>query len=183
MIYKKQSSTPILGIMNSWWCHSGYVTLPQSSRVLWMSYSSHIWGSLYFCSLRIFLSIQKNRSIIYWTYESHLNTLQEHEFYVKTSKCTFDKTTVEYLGHIISKEGVQIDEIKIRAVQGWPWPRTITKLRGFLGLTRYYRKFVKNYGTFTQSLTKMIKKEVSNGMSRESKHSNNWKRQWPHHPY
>ena len=57
-----------------------------------------------------------------------------NKFYAKRSKCTFGKEElVDYLGHKISKEGVQVDPSKIKAIMEWPKPDNISKLRGFLG--------------------------------------------------
>jgi hypothetical protein len=64
------------------------------------------------------------------------------KFYVKRSKCTFSQEELEYLGHIISRVGVATDPRKTQAMRDWPTLTNVTKLRGFLGLTRYYRKFV-----------------------------------------
>jgi hypothetical protein len=52
---------------------------------------------------------------------------------------------VEYLGHIVSHEGVKVDPNKIKYMKEWSIPKTLKKLRGLLGLTGYYRNFVKNY--------------------------------------
>jgi hypothetical protein len=71
-----------------------------------------------------------------------LQILQDNEFYVKTSKCSFAQTELEYLGHIVSAQGVATDPKKTQAMQEWPRPTNVTELRGFLGLTGYYRKFV-----------------------------------------
>ena len=73
------------------------------------------------------------------------------------SNCTFGKE-VDYLGHIILKEGVKVDPSKIKAIIEWPKPNNISKLRGFLGLTGYYRRFVKNYAHKAVPLTYLLKK-------------------------
>ena len=87
-----------------------------------------------------------------------LTILKEHQLFAKMSKCTFGKEEVDYLCHIISKEGVKVDPSKIKAITEWPKPNNISKLRGFLGLIRYYRRFVKNYAHKTTPLRDLLKK-------------------------
>jgi hypothetical protein len=89
-----------------------------------------------------------------------LQLLEEKQLYANPSKCAFGVQEVEYLGHIVSHEGVKVDPNKIKAMREWPIPKTLKKLRGFLGLTGYYRKFVKNYGQIETPLTTLLKKEA-----------------------
>jgi hypothetical protein len=87
-----------------------------------------------------------------------LSLLSQHHLFLKQSKCAFGASEVEYLGHLMGKDGVRVDPKKIEAMQYWPHPKTLKSLHGFLGLTGYYRKFVKNYGKIAAPLTALLKK-------------------------
>ncbi|XP_070020484.1 uncharacterized mitochondrial protein AtMg00860-like [Nicotiana sylvestris] len=87
-----------------------------------------------------------------------LEVLQKEQLYDKLSKCAFGQNKVEYLGHIISGQGVATDLAKIEAMLNWPARKSVKALRGFLGLTGYYRRFVKSYGIISRPLTNLLRK-------------------------
>lgn len=89
-----------------------------------------------------------------------LEVLAKNQLYARMSKCMFACLEVEYLGHIISWGGVKIDPKKILAAQEWPNPKDVKALRGFLGLTSYYRKIVRGYGQIVAPLTTLLKKNA-----------------------
>jgi hypothetical protein len=89
-----------------------------------------------------------------------LEVLRANQLKAKLKKCIFATDQVEYLGHIISAAGVQTDPGKIKEIVEWKAPKTITKLRGFLGLTGYYRRFVKGYATICKPLHEVLKKNA-----------------------
>nr|GEV64019.1 retrovirus-related Pol polyprotein from transposon 297 family [Tanacetum cinerariifolium] len=89
-----------------------------------------------------------------------LQVMREHTLYAKESNYVFGTNSVEYLGHIISARGVATDPKKIEATQAWPVPTKIKQLRGFLGLTRYYKRFIQGYASVSQPLTILLKKNA-----------------------
>lgn len=88
-----------------------------------------------------------------------LSTLTTHHFYLKESKCVFAQPKLNYLGHIISSAGIAPDPDKIQAMVDWPTPTSTTSLRGFLGLTGFYRKFIKGYAHIAAPLTTLLRKD------------------------
>jgi len=87
-----------------------------------------------------------------------LEIMQRDKWHVKLSKCDFAKQKIAYLDHVISAEGVSTDDSKITTIHEWPRPNTLKELRGFLGITGYYRKFIKHYAVISQPLTALLKK-------------------------
>ena len=82
--------------------------------------------------------------------------LSEAGLKLKPSKCEFFKEKIAYLGHIISKEGIETDRKKIISVKLWPKPETVTQVRKFLGFTNYYRKFLYRYAQIAKPLNQLI---------------------------
>eukprot|EP00775_Hariotina_reticulata_P002258 gene2258-2570_t len=84
--------------------------------------------------------------------EAVLNRLQQHKLYCRLHKCHFGLPNVEYLGHIVGENGIRVDPRKVKIVQDWPAPKTQSELRGFLGLTNYFRRFIHAYSSITRPL-------------------------------
>ena len=64
---------------------------------------------------------------------------------LKPSKCEFFKSQIAYLGHIVSKDGIETDSKKLTTIKEWPIPKTVTEVQSFLGFTNYYCKFIPKY--------------------------------------
>ena len=93
------------------------------------------------------------------TFEEHLERLQsvfsrlhEHGLKLKPSKCHLFRTSVKYLGHVISEDGVETDPDKITALKNWPTPTNHQEVRSFLGFAGYYRRFIAGYSKIAKPL-------------------------------
>ncbi|KAK3566144.1 hypothetical protein QTP86_028465, partial [Hemibagrus guttatus] len=86
-----------------------------------------------------------------------LSRLQQHHLYVKLEKCEFHRTTVTFLGYVISRQGVEMDAAKVQAITEWSTPTTVWKLQRFLGFANFYRKFMCNYSSVAGPLTLLLR--------------------------
>jgi hypothetical protein len=92
--------------------------------------------------------------------EEVLKILNAQGLVANKKKCHFAQNSVDYLGHVISGDGVAVDPSKVESVMKWSVPKNVKGVRGFLGLTGYYRKFIKDYGKIAQPLTELTKKDA-----------------------
>ncbi|KAM0011412.1 putative nucleotidyltransferase, Ribonuclease H [Helianthus debilis subsp. tardiflorus] len=89
-----------------------------------------------------------------------LKLLHHEKLYAKFSKCEFWLREVQFLGHIVSKRGIQVGPAKVEAVMNWQEPKTPVEIRSFLGLAGYYRRFIENFSRIAAPLTSLTKKKV-----------------------
>ncbi|MBW0586170.1 hypothetical protein O181_125885 [Austropuccinia psidii MF-1] len=86
-----------------------------------------------------------------------LSRLRANKLFAKASKCLFYVSSVEYLGYIVSSEGLKMDQAEIQKIVNWPPPRNLKALQPFLGFANFYRCFIKNYSKKISSLTSFLK--------------------------
>ena len=89
-----------------------------------------------------------------------LQILREHQLYAKFSKCEFWLDQVEFLGHVISKDGIAVNPSKIQAILEWKAPINAKEIRGFLGMAGYYRRFIEGFSKIAGPMTKLLRKNT-----------------------
>src|SRR5262249_31287922 len=89
-----------------------------------------------------------------------LEMLRTHQLYAKFSKCEFWLDSVQFLGHVIFKDGVAVDSSKVQAVLEWKAPRTPLEIKSFLRLAGYYRRFIQDFSSLAFPLTNLTRKDV-----------------------
>jgi hypothetical protein len=145
--------------------HFEFLVMPfglTNAPATFQSCMNHIFRG----QLRKYLLVFFDDILIYnKTWDEHLahlgevlDIMQAQSLYAKESKCEFGMRELLYLGHIISGQGVQVHQEKIRAILDWPMPKNLTELKGFFGLCSYYRRFVKGFSQLGAPLTDLTKK-------------------------
>ena len=97
-----------------------------------------------------------------------LNRLREHNLKLKLKKCEFMKEETEYLGFIVSKNGVKTDPKKVEAINTMAAPKSVREVRGFIGMTSYYRRFIPNFSAIAEPLLILTKKYARFSWSEEA---------------
>nr|GEY39250.1 putative reverse transcriptase domain-containing protein [Tanacetum cinerariifolium] len=87
-----------------------------------------------------------------------LELLRKVKLYAKFSKCEYWLQEIQFLGHVVNKDGIHVDPVKIKGVKNWKTPELPTKIRSFLGLARYYRRFIENFSKIAKPLTLLTQK-------------------------
>ncbi|KAJ9564756.1 LOW QUALITY PROTEIN: hypothetical protein OSB04_000722 [Centaurea solstitialis] len=87
-----------------------------------------------------------------------LEVLRRERLYAKFSKCAFWLQEVQFLGHLVNREGIKVDPEKIETVMSWEVPKTPSEIRSFLGLAGYYHRFIQDFSRIAVPLTRLTKK-------------------------
>ena len=150
-------SVPTGGCSGTIGCRLGWRRPRLSSRGQWTISSQGIPGvCVYIDDILIAGSSDKEHL-------DHLNEvlrrLAEAGMRLKKGKCAYLLPSVEYLGHIISAEGLGTADSKVFGILKAPAPRNVTELRSFLGLVNYYRKFLPDLATTLSLLYALLQKQ------------------------
>lgn len=101
------------------------------------------------------------------SFDDHLNDLRsifdrlrQSGLTLKPTKCNFYQEKIDFLGHVVSADGVHVDSSKIDNVKNWPTPQSKSELKAFLGLAGYYRRFIQNFSGIASPLNKLIGKSL-----------------------
>lgn len=125
-----------------------------------------LMNQIFLPHLRRFILVFFDDILIYSkTWKEHLrrlettfNILTDQQWFIKKSKCRCGQMSVTYLGYLITR-GVKMDADKLNAIIQWSTPLTVRACRGFLGLTGYYRRFIRGYGVIASPLNALVGKK------------------------
>ncbi|KAK2436721.1 hypothetical protein QL285_021693 [Trifolium repens] len=146
--------------------HYEYLVMPfgvTNAPAIFMDYMNRIFHTF----LDKFVVVFIDDILIYSKdeeeHEEHLRLVlqvqRDRKLYANPSKCEFWMKTVNFLGHVISEEGISVDPAKIETVLAWKQPQTVTDIRSFVGLAGYYRRFIEGFAKIVAPMTQLTRKD------------------------
>jgi hypothetical protein len=128
------------------------------------AYFMYLMNKVFMEYLDKFVVVFINGILVYLrSEEEHLHLalqkLQEYRLYAKLTKCEFWIKQVAFLGHVISKGGISVDPRKFKDALSWNVPTSVSDIRSFLRLARYYRRFIEGFSKISKPMTELIKKD------------------------
>jgi hypothetical protein len=90
-----------------------------------------------------------------------LTRLREHQLYAKFSKCAFWLEEIQFLGHVLSAKGIAVDPSKVKDILEWKSPTSVHRVRSFLALVGYYRRFILDFSKIVKPITRLLKMMLS----------------------
>ena len=130
-------------------------TFSRMMNRIFLNYQSFV--IVFFDDILVFSKNEKE-------HKNHLRTVFylhfENQKFLNREKSSFFQKEIEYLGHIVSSNGIHVDPRKIETIASWPRPKNVHEVRSFLGLCSYYKKIVRNFSYKAHYLTELLKKYV-----------------------
>jgi hypothetical protein len=89
-----------------------------------------------------------------------LTHLRDHQLYAKFSKCEFWLKEIQFLGHVLTAEGVAVDPDKVKDILNWKPPTLVHEVQSFLGMVGYYRRFIPDFSKVAKPITELLKNQT-----------------------
>ena len=132
------------------------------------------WSIVYLDDIIVFSQIPEEHLV---RLQVVFNKLKAVGLKLKPSKCELFWKQINYLGHVVGHNGISTDPKKIEAVTEWPRCTTVTEVRSFLGLVRYYRRFIFNFSKVAKPLNKLLQ-NLEGTSNQKKKFKVHWGPEW-----
>ena len=138
----------------------GLVGSPSTFQRLINSVFTGLLGNTLFSYLDDLIIFSKSVPDHFQKLRLVLSRLKDAGLKLKLSKCAFLRKETTFLGHVINDKGIHTSQDKISAIANYPTPTSVEQVRSFLGLSGYYRRFIRGYASIASPLSKLLKRDV-----------------------